>query len=243
MSYSIDRINSFHPIENLDLYKVREVMTSSEISRTEKIQFIKKNHNEIKNLAKEKISCSDFKSIMDKRPLKLFKPIKNAYTKAGDKKILAIALGIKPSEVNNYIENVTQEINKTSDLNKAGITKDNYEKIKTYVYRHGTKGQVINILDFELSHTKNIVTMLYETLDYHSCGVANYFLRPIHRFDNNTLINIYNIIDRNLRQSFHSGMISETKSLETSEWALARIYEIQNNQRLLNAIKLKKTLE
>lgn len=243
MSYSVDRINRFHPIENLDLYKVREVMTSSEISRTEKIQFIKKNHTQIKHLANEKISSSDFKAIMDNRPLQLFKPIKNAYTKAGDKRILAIALGIKPSEVNNYIQNINQQISTKQDLNKLGIPKDNYNKIKTYVYRHGTKAQVVNFLDYELSYTQNIVTMLYETLDYHSCGVANYFLRPIHRLDNNTMINVYNTIDRNLRQSFHSGMISETKSLETSEWALARIYEIQNNQRIRNAIKLKKALE
>lgn len=243
MSYSINGINGFNPINNLDLYKVREVMTSSEISRTEKIQFLKKNHTEIRNLAKEKISSSDFEAIMDNRPLKLFKPIKNAYTKVGDKRILAIALGIKPSEVNNYIQNVTEQISTKQDLDTLGISKDNYNKIKTYVYRHGTKAQVVNFLDYELSHTKNILTMLYETLDYHSCGVANYFMRPIHRFDNNTLINIYNTIDRNLRQSFHAGMISEAKALDTSEWALARIYEIQNNQKILNAIKLKRALE
>ena len=57
------------------------------------------------------------------------------------------------------------------------------------------------------------------------------------------MLGIYNVVDKNLKSSRISGKISDVQAQETAEWALARIYKIQNNQRLINAIKLKKTLE
>ena len=83
MSIRVNKIDKINPVGNLDLYKVHEVMTSSKITTEQKIQFLKKNHSEIKHLADEKISGSDFKMMMKNRPLKLFRPIKNSYTKAG----------------------------------------------------------------------------------------------------------------------------------------------------------------
>ena len=243
MGIKIDKIDKINPVGNLDLYKVREVITSSKITTDQKIKFIKKNHSEISHLVDEKISSSDFKTIMNNRPLILFKPLKNSYTKAGDKKLLAIALGIKPNEVNNYIKNINLQVRSMQDINTMGISKDNYEEVKTYIFRHGEKEQVINFLDYELSHAKNILHVLYHTLEYNSGGVADYFIRPIHRLDNGTMLGIYNVVDKNLKAGRASGKISDVQAQETAEWALARIYKIQNNQRLQNAIKLKKELE
>ena len=243
MGIKIDKIDKINPVGNLDLYKVREVITSSKITADQKIKFIKKNHSEISHLVDEKISSSDFKTIMNNRPLILFKPLKNSYTKAGDKKLLAIALGIKPNEVDNYIKNINLQVRSMQDINTMGISKDNYEEVKTYIFRHGEKEQVINFLDYELSHAKNILHVLYHTLEYNSGGVADYFIRPIHRLDNGTMLGIYNVVDKNLKAGRASGKISDVQAQETAEWALARIYKIQNNQRLQNAIKLKKELE
>ncbi len=243
MGMKIDKIDKINPVGNLDLYKVREVIISSKITTDQKIKFIKKNHSEISHLVDEKISSSDFKTIMNNRPLILFKPLKNSYTKAGDKKLLAIALGIKPNEVDNYIKNINLQVRSMQDINTMGISKDNYEEVKTYIFRHGEKEQVINFLDYELSHAKNILHVLYHTLEYNSGGVADYFIRPIHRLDNGTMLGIYNVVDKNLKAGRASGKISDVQAQETAEWALARIYKIQNNQRLQNAIKLKKELE
>jgi hypothetical protein len=243
MGIKIDKIDNINPVGNLDLYKVREIMVSSKITTDQKIQFLKKNHSEISHLVDEKISGSDFKTIMGNRPLKLFRPIVNSYTKAGDKKLLAMALQIPPTNVDGYIKNVTLQVRSMQDLNSLGISKDKYEEIKTYVFRHGTKEQVINYLDYELAHAKNILKVLYSTLEYNSGGVADYFIRPIHRLDNGTMLGIYNTIDKNLKSSQSAGKISDVQAQETAQWALARIYQIQNNQRLQNAIKLKNVLE
>ncbi len=243
MSIRIEKIDNINYIGNLDLYKVRQILGSNKITADQKIKFIQKNHSEILHLAEQKISSTDFKTIMDNRPLKLFRPLKNSYTKAGDKKLLAIALGIKPMEVDGYVKNINLQVRSMQDLNSIGISPDKYEKVKTYVFRHGTKEQLINFLDYELAHAKNIIKVLYHTLEYNSGGIADYFIRPIHRLDNTTMLGIYNVVDKNLKSSRISGKISDVQAQETAEWALARIYKIQNNQRLINAIKLKKTLE
>ena len=243
MGIRVDKIENINPVGNLDLYKVREVMVSSKITTEQKVQFLKKNHSEIKHLVDEKISGSDFKTIMENRPLKLFRPLKNSYTKAGDKKLLAMALEIPPTNVDGYIKNVTLQVRSMQDLNSMGMTKDKYEEIKTYVFRHGTKEQVINYLDYELANAKNILKVLYSTLEYNTGGVADYFLRPIHKLDNGTMLGIYNTIDKNLKLSRDAGKISDVQAQETAEWALARIYKIQNNQQLKNAIKLRNKLE
>ena len=243
MTNLIDKIDEIRPIEALDLYKVREILTSNKITQTQKIQFIRENREQIKDLAKEKITSEDFKIIMSNRPLKLLKPLKNGYTKVGDRKLLAIALGISPIKVNNYIDNLTHKLRTMDNLETLGISKDVYEEIKTYVFRHGTKEQVIDILDYELHHAKNILETLYSTLTYNSCGVADYFMRPIHRLDNKTMLNVYSTIDKNLKTSYKEGKLTEAQALKNAEWALAKIYEIQNNQRLKNVIKLKNELE
>jgi hypothetical protein len=117
-----------------------------------------------------------------------------------------------------------------------------FEKVKTYIYRHGKKGDVVRFLDYELSDAKHILKTLYRTLDDNSGGMAGYFTRPIHRMDNKTLVKLYGVIDNRLRASKDAGFITEDECNSTAQWALVRIYEIQNNSKLIRAYKLYKDI-
>ena len=242
MSIAIDKISAIKPTGTLDLYKVREIMTSNKINEVEKIKFLKENHDKIKCLAEEKISGTDYEWLMEIRPLKLQSPLKNVYIKFVDWKITAKALGVKPGEVKKYMGDIVDKLESMEDLKALGISEDVYKQIKTHVYRMGSKKQVITILDYELHHTENILDTLYHTLGYNSCGIANYFMFPHRRLNNSTMLKIYNVIDKNLKSSSALGKISEANSLQASEWALAKIYDIQNNQHFKNLVKLKKEL-
>ena len=119
---------------------------------------------------------------------------------------------------------------------------DKLDQVKSYVYRHGNKDELVTFLDYELKNTEDIVKTLYRTLEYHTGGVADYFIRPIHRLDNNTMIRIYNVIDKNLDLARQTGKVSRADKDEAARWALVHIYKIQNNNKLINAIKTAKTL-
>jgi len=242
MDMIVSGIGAIKPVGPLDLNRVREIMTSNKISQTDKIKFLNENQATIKSLAEKKISGTDYEALMEIRPLKLQNPLKNVYIKFVDWKITAQALGVKPSEVKRYMGNIVDKLESMEDLKALGISEDVYKQIRTHVYRMGSKKQVITNLDYELHHTENILDSLYHTLDYNSCGIANYFMFPHRRLDNVTLIKVYNVIDKNLKSHSASGKISEANALQTAEWALAKIYEIQNNQHFQNAIKLRQEL-
>ena len=110
--------------------------------------------------------------------------------------------------------------------------------IKTYVYRHGSKDEVVNFLDFELKQAKDKMKTLHKTMTYYTGGVADYFIRPIHRMDNKTLIKIYKIINKHIQESYTTGDISDVDNKKLAKWALVRIYKIQNNSKFINAIKI-----
>lgn len=226
-------------IDNINIYTIREVLASPKISHEQKIQFMRKNNTEIKTVMRENISGDEYKMLMTNRHLKKFKPIKNSFTKRGDKILLAKTLGIPVKQVNDYIKDVVENI---KDVNSIGVSPDKLDAIKTYVYRHGSKGQLVNFLDYELTNTKDVLQTLYTTLEYHNEGIADYFIRPVHRMDNKTLVNIYNVIDKHLSQDKNNGKINEIDYLETSEWALKKIYLIQNNSKFINSIKTYKEL-
>jgi len=222
-------------VENLDFKKLMNVLTSSEITEKQKTQFIQKNKPQVENIMKIKISSMDYKTLMQKRALKKFRPIKNSFTKKGDKLILAKALHINPSEVNDYIKRTAGIINNINNIDF--LSQDKIEMIKTYVYRHGSKDELVNFLDYELTKSKDITKSLYTTLEYYSNGVADYFIRPIHRMDNKTLIKIFNVIDKNIKQKTSEGNLSEVESEKLAKWALIKIYKIKINSKLINAIK------
>ena len=222
-------------VENLDFKRLMQVLSSSEITEKQKTEFVQKNKPQVEKIMTLKISGMDYKTLMQKRELKKFRPIKNSFTKKGDKLILAKALNINPSEVNDYIKRTSSIINNINDIDF--LSPDKIEMLKTYVFRHGSKDELVNFLDYELKKSKNIVKSLYKNLEYYSGGVADYFIRPIHRMDNRTLIKVFNVINKNIKQKTLEGNISEAESEKLAKWALIKIYKIQNNSKLINAIK------
>ena len=243
MGLQINKIDEINFGKNLDLYKVHKIMVSNEISNAQKINFLEHNHLAISHLVSQKISSKEFRRIMKKRPLIIYNPLKNSYTKVGDKKLLAMVLEIPQKNVDNYVKEVSLHIQSGDELKSIGLSKDKYDGIKFYIFRHGTKEQVLAYLDYELSHAKNVLKMLYHIFQYKSDGVADYYIRPIHRLDNQTIIKMYDIIYKNLNANRKAGKINEAESQEAAEWALTRIYQLQNNQKIKNAIKLKQELE
>jgi len=223
------------PVGPLDIYAIRSVLSSSNITFTQKTDFIRKNQAEIKNVMETEISSSEFKGLMLARPLQKFRPLKNSFTKRGDKILLAKTLGIKPSEVDDYINNVKDDLKVVDDLNF--LPQNKIDAIKTYIYRHGSKDGIVTFLDYELSSSKNIVKTLYTTLEYHTGGLADYFIRPIHRMSNTTMLQLYDVIDKNIESARAGGFISEEESNKIARWSLVAIYRIQNNSKFINAVK------
>lgn len=233
----MEGISSISGVKPIDFFTVHKVLTSNDISDSQKAKFIKNNRSLINEMVENKISSSDFKSLMENRPLKLFKPIKNSYTKRGDKIILAQTLGIKSCDVDNFVKKVATQL-MMADPKLSFLPEDQIDTVKTYVYRHGTKEQVLAFLDYELGNAKSILKTLYSTLSYNTGGLADYFYRPIHHMDNKTLINVYNVINKNLHIAQEKGYITNSSRANAAEDALIQIYYIQNNQRLRNAIKI-----
>ena len=227
-------------IEAIDFDTIYRVLSSNKISEVDKSKFIKANSAKIKNILKSNITSPEFERLMENRHLVKFRPLKNSFTKCGDKIILAKSLGVQTSEIPDYIKNVTEAM-KTADR-LTFLTPDKLEQVKSYVFRHGNKDELVTFLDYELKNSEDMVKTLYRTLEYHTGGVADYFIRPIHRLDNNTMIRIYNVIDKNLDTAYKAGNISQKEDDEITRWALVQIYKIQNNNKLLNAIKTVKTL-
>ena len=60
---------------------------------------------------------------------------------------------------------------------------------------------------------------------------------------NATLIKLYNVIDKNLKNARDKGSLTEEQYNKTAKRALVRIYQLQNNSKLINAIKTYKVLK
>ncbi len=230
----MDKISA---INSIDAFELHKILTSNKISNKQKVEFLKNNAHILKNVSTENITKKELEQILKKRPLIRFRPLKNSFTKQGDMKILAEALGIEKSKINKYINSIID----SNFLIQNKTDKDNIEKMKMYVFRHGTKKQVESFLEYELSDVKTTLQKLYKTLEYNSGGLTDYFSRPIHRMDNNTLARLYNIIDKSLKNSADAGYVTDINS--HAEWALIKIYEIQNNSKLIKAYDLYNSLE
>ena len=231
-------MTNIKPIGSLDALELRKILTSEKLTDSQKASFLRKNAIEIKKIIKAQISKSEFKSMMDDRPLIRFRPLKNSFTKRGDDILLAKSLGISKQDIKKYINSIIEnnfEIKNFQDI-------ENIEKLKTYVYRHGTKDQVVSFLEYELSDVKNTLQKLYKTMADNSGGLCDYFTRPIHRMDNITLSRLYNVIDKSLKSSADAGFIGNKQLKSVSEWALIRIYQIQNNSKVIRAYKTYKAI-
>lgn len=237
----ISAISSINSLTPLTLAKVHEVLTSNKISHNQKTEFIRHYKTQIEEVMDIKLSGVEFKWIMGCRPLQKFRFLKNSITKRGDKRMLANVLELDPSEVDSYIQNVTEALKEVDEL--EFLPKDQLDAIKTYIYRHGSKDGIETFLDYELRKSKDVIKTLYRTLEYHTGGVADYFIRPVHRMSNNTMVRLYNVIEKNIRTALENNSITEEQYNETARWALVRIYQIQNNSKLINAIKTYKILK
>ena len=234
----MDKISAINSIKPISFNEIQKILSSEKLTDAQKAEFIKNNSKEIKNTLKKEISKTEFLQLMQNRPLIKFRPLKNSLTKKGDKILLAKSLNIKENEINNYIYSI---INTNFDI-KENITKNNIEKVKTYIYRHGNKSQVIAFLEYELSDVKTTLEKLYKTMQDNSGGLCDYFSRPIHRMDNKTLAKLYNVIDKSLKKSVNEGNLTKEQYNSTAQWALVRIYQIQNNSKLIRACECYKDL-
>ena len=226
------KVSKISNIPKLDTYSLHKILISDKITDYDKMLFIKNNRTHIHNIMSVKLSDSEFLDMMQNRPLIRFRPLKNSYTKWGDKIILAKSLGILPSQLNEYIKNVTAALQDVNKMDKLPIGK--IDSIKTYVYRHGTQEQVVTFLDYELQNSKDFLKTLHATLSYGNGGMADYFVRPVHKMKNKTLIDMYKVINYNL--NCHK----ETLPENISEQILAQLWNIQYNSKLSTAIKQSK---
>jgi hypothetical protein len=222
-------------VDSLDFDTFYKLLTSNKITEAQKTQFVISNHNKIKHLMSYEITNVEFNILMQNRILQKFRPLKNSYTKAGDKVILAKALNVPTQNIPKYIKKVAQTLKETHDLDF--LPHSTLEMIKTYVYRHGSKDELVAFLDYELTKSEDKIKTLYKTLEYYSGGIADYFIRPIHRMDNKTLVKIFSIINKHINKAYQEGNLSEAESQKHAKWALLQIYNIQNNSKLINAIK------
>ena len=227
-------------VQAIDFDTLYKVLSSNKITQIQKQDFVLKHRAEITQVVIAEISHTDYKKVMQSRGLLKFRPLKNCFTKKGDKLILSKALNVTPSAVAKYIKSAREQIEAVKKVDF--LSPEKMEMLKTYVYRHGSKDDLVAFLDYELTKTDDLIKTLYSTLEYYSGGVADYFIRPIHRMDNKTLIKIFNVIDKNIKINQEKGNIQEADSIKIAKYALIRIYEIQNNSKLINAIKTYKTL-
>jgi hypothetical protein len=230
-----------NPVSTVDIYTIKKVLSSSKLTDTQKVNYIKKNSTGIKHLVENEITSEDYIYMMKGRPLEKFRPFKNSFTKGGDKMLLAKALQVDTKDVDHMIDDVTSDLQSGKDLDE--YSEEQMEKMRTYVYRHGKKDQLVSFLDYKLGEVKDVVKYLYRTLEYNTGGVADYFIRPIHRMDNKTLLKLYNTIDKHLSKEHEDGKISFDDRENASKWALIKLYHIQNNSKLINAIKTYRKLK
>lgn len=226
---NVEKIGSL----NFDI--IYKVLSSSNISDATKTKFIYKNRFEINNIVEKSINDDDFNWLMQNRALKKFRPIKNSFTKRGDKIILAKSLNIPVSDVPKYIKNVTNNLKHKNEL--AQIENVSVEKLKTYIYRHGNQDELVVFFDNELSKSKNIKKTLENNLKYNTNGLADYFIRPIHRMKNQTLIELFNVINKNISTEKEKGSISQKEMNEILNESFIKLYKIQQNSKLINALK------
>ena len=227
---SVNKVQNLPQI-NIDLYSLYHIMSSPKLDDYQKLEFVRRNRQEIRNLMARKISNPEFFNMMQNRPLIKFRPLKNSYTKAGDKILFAKSMDILPSQVSDYVKNITFIMSDINQMSKLPI--DKMDTIKTYVYRHGSNAQVATFLDYELKTSKDILKTLKTTLDYGTGGAADHYVRPIHRMTNKVLLNMFNVIDDNLKAAEASGIISAGKKETIAHEVLVRLYSIQYDQKII----------
>lgn len=225
----------------IDVYSLHHILASEDLTDVQKLNFLKRHSDEVKGILEIELGTEDFNKIMANRPLMIFRPIKNVFTKTGDRIMLAKTLEIPPEELDGFVKKATRTLPKRGEA--SFISEEQLDAIKTYIYRHGSQEQVIKFMDYELSHTKNIKKTLRKTLSYTKGGVADYFTRPIHRMKDKTLLGLFETVLKNLSDRKDAGELTDDEVLKISKVVLARIYQLKENSKLKNSAKLKRELE
>lgn len=225
----------------IDVYSLHHILAAQALTDVQKLEFLKRHSSEVKGILEIELGTEDFNKIMANRPLMIFRPIKNVFTKAGDRVMLAKTLEIPPNELDAFLKKAVKILPKRNEA--SSVSEDKLHAVKTYIFRHGSQEQVIKFLDFELSRSKDIKKTLRQTLSYTKGGVADYFARPIHKMKDKTLIGLFETVCKNLSECQKSGELSENEVLTISRVVLARIYQLQENSKFKNSAKLKKKIE
>ena len=219
-------------IEHLDFDKIYKVLRSSSISELDKTTFISNNRYEIRQIMSCVLDNENFQYLMQNRVLKKFRPLKNSYTKWGDKIILGKALNIPASQVPKYVKNVFHMLNDAKKLQACSLS--TFDMIKTYVYRHGNQEELLAFFDYELKNSNDIQKCIKQNLSYNKNGVADYFVRPIHRMKYKTFVNLFEIVENNLNLACEQGKISKLDCVNLSKQSLVQLYVIRTNSQFIN---------
>jgi len=129
------------------------------------------------------------------------------------------------------------------DANERKREEKNYyieraEVIGPYIYRHGSKQQLTDYMKYELSNAKTALKNLYNILETEGRGLYYYFERPIHVCDNRTLKKMQHIIKEGLSNARDKGYITNDIYEQNVEWAIQKIYDIQSNNNLREALRV-----
>ena len=262
---------------------VKETLSTENNSKTQKLQ--NNTYTIVESVVKDTItkgnyipslciSKKEYESIVNKRPLIKFRPLRNSLIKSIDKTLLAESFGVSKAEVDKIIDETLQYMiyrnpvsmyyNPNQKL-ELSYTKDMFEKLMLerkiidsheinkqellfyeeqssviipYVYRHGTKNQLIETMKMQLSDAKSVLKQLYNILNNECYSLYSYFERPIHALDNRSIIKMEKIIGDGLSEAHKKGYLSEDMYTQNVQWALDKIYSIQSDTSLREAFRI-----
>ncbi len=156
-----------------------------------------------------------------------------------DAATLAKLLKMNKSGINSYIDSVIRR----DFQNLTPLEIEHFGKIRAYIYKKGVFSQILAVLKYELSDVRTALTYLYTTLENNSGGLADYITQNHLIMDNNTITKIYSVIDKSIKNSTDAGYIRKSESDKIAQWALARIYELQNKTPVVHAMDLYRSLK
>ena len=150
--------------------------------------------------------------------------------------MIAKLLNMDKNGINNYLDSLIMR--KFQNLSPLEI--QYFGKIKAYIYKQGVIRRVLAVLRYELSDVRTALTNLYTTLENNTGGLADFLSSKNEPMSNETIEQIYTTIDKGIKKATAAGYIRETEAGKISQWALARIYELQNRPELMHAIDIYK---
>ena len=138
-------------INQLDFDMLMKVMSSTRLTYTDKVNFVQKNRTKITQIMDIKISGADYNTLMQKRGLQKFRPLKNSFTKKGDKikrineSVIEIFQKVKFSITNVfYMPSTSTGVEK---ITKLMVCVDNKNKKMAFVDYDSKKCKIVDFKD------------------------------------------------------------------------------------------------